>query len=63
MSLEVSATQLDALSSSLLNKSGDIPLAKRFRALFTLKALATGNDEAIKIIAKGTLVLYHHGWY
>lgn len=52
--LQVSPEELTALEASLLNKSGDVPLHNRFRALFTLKALK--NDEAVGIISKGT---YH----
>lgn len=42
---------LFALESTLLNIPGTVPLAKRFRALFTLKAV--GNDDAVRIISKG----------
>ncbi|OCH90913.1 ARM repeat-containing protein [Obba rivulosa] len=47
----VSESTLSALEASLLNVSGNVPLHKRFRALFTLKALK--NDEAVEIISKG----------
>lgn len=42
---------LQTLRAILLNTSGTTPLAHRFRALFTLKALT--SDEAIGIIAEG----------
>lgn len=45
---------LTALREILLNKSGDTPLAHRFRALFNLKNLGTdGVNKAIDIIAEG----------
>lgn len=49
--LSMATTELAALESSLLNKSGDVPLHNRFRALFTLKSLK--NKEAIRIISEG----------
>ncbi|KAI9140322.1 Deoxyhypusine hydroxylase [Paraphysoderma sedebokerense] len=39
------------LESILLNRTGNVPMAERFRALFTLKAL--GSDQAIDVIGKG----------
>jgi deoxyhypusine monooxygenase len=54
MSLSVSDAELEKLSATLLNTSGTVPLAKRFRALFTLKGLAPVNEEAVRIIAGGT---------
>lgn len=51
MSVVVTGKELAALEASLLNASGTTPLATRFRALFTLKALK--SDEALNIIAKG----------
>jgi deoxyhypusine monooxygenase len=48
---------LTRLESCLYNKSGDASLAQRFRALFTLKALAKENEEAICIISRGTRFL------
>lgn len=39
------------LKDTLHNTSGDVPLANRFRALFSLKGLA--NDRAIDIIGAG----------
>ncbi|GAO46823.1 Deoxyhypusine hydroxylase [Saitoella complicata NRRL Y-17804] len=52
--LDTRDSTLDALEETLLNKSGDVPLALRFRALFSLKALGTeGNVRAIEIIAEG----------
>jgi deoxyhypusine monooxygenase len=42
------------LADALLNRSGNTPLAVRFRALFALKALASeGGTEAVDIIAEG----------
>jgi hypothetical protein len=46
-----SEQELDALEATLLNKSGNVLLHNRFRALFTLKALK--NERAIEIISKG----------
>jgi deoxyhypusine monooxygenase len=51
--LKVDDNALEKLESRLLNLSGDVPLHDRFRALFTLKALA--NDQAVKIISKGKI--------
>lgn len=48
---QVATEDLHALQAALLNTTGDVPLHKRFRALFTLKSLKT--DEAIQIISKG----------
>jgi deoxyhypusine monooxygenase len=45
----VSPEQLSSLSNDLLNP--ETPLHKRFRALFTLKAI--GGPEAISTISKG----------
>jgi hypothetical protein len=53
MSTHASDSQLANLSETLLNKSGSVPLSKRFRALFTLKALALSNEEVIHIISRG----------
>jgi deoxyhypusine monooxygenase len=47
--LIVSLEQLTSLSDTLLNPN--TPLAKRFRALFTLKAI--GGSDAISVISKG----------
>src|ERR1700691_5816722 len=47
----VSPSELAALETSLLNKSGNVPLRDRFRALFTLKALKSA--DAIRIISEG----------
>ncbi|KAG5648330.1 deoxyhypusine hydroxylase [Asterophora parasitica] len=47
----VASADLKALEDSLLNKSGDVPLHTRFRALFTLKSLK--NEDAVRIIAAG----------
>ena len=47
----VSSSDLQKLEDCLLNKSGDVALHTRFRALFTLKSLK--SEDAIEIIAKG----------
>jgi deoxyhypusine monooxygenase len=50
-----SPSSLPALSDALLNRSGNVSLAVRFRALFALKALASeGNNQAVEIIAEGS---------
>ena len=49
--MNASSAELAALEVSLLNKSGNVPLHKRFRALFTLKALKSA--DAIRIISAG----------
>ncbi|KAI0684928.1 ARM repeat-containing protein [Cytidiella melzeri] len=49
--LQVAPETLASLEAILLNTSGTVPLHKRFRALFTLKALK--NDVAVSIISKG----------
>lgn len=50
-----SPSSLSALSDALLNRSGTVSLAVRFRALFALKALASeGNNEAVIVIAEGS---------
>ena len=57
------ASDLTNLEASLLNTPGNVPLATRFRALFTLKALAKQNVDAIRIISKGRPLLQdtsHH---
>ncbi|KAM6494243.1 Armadillo-type fold [Amanita muscaria] len=51
MVILVTADDLQRLEDTLLNTSGNVSLHKRFRALFTLKALK--NDDAIRIISKG----------
>ncbi|KAI0769893.1 ARM repeat-containing protein [Fomes fomentarius] len=51
MVAEVDSSTLAALEAALLNKSGNVPLHNRFRALFTLKSLK--NDNAVTIISKG----------
>lgn len=43
----------EELSDCLLNKSGQVPLPARFRALFALKYL--GDEKAIDIIGQGIL--------
>lgn len=50
----VSLSELAVLEASLLNKSGNVPLHNRFRALFTLKALKSA--DAIRIISDGLYV-------
>jgi hypothetical protein len=47
-------SSLSSFAIALLNKSGNTPLAVRFRALFALKSLASeGSNEAVDIIAEG----------
>ena len=53
--LTASADEYAELQATLLNESGSVPLAKRFRALFTLRNLKT--HQAIDIIGKGGLPL------
>ncbi|KAH7096431.1 ARM repeat-containing protein [Auriculariales sp. MPI-PUGE-AT-0066] len=48
--VSASPEELAALESTLLNTNGSIPLAQRFRALFTLKAIK--SNESIDIISK-----------
>ena len=43
------AVDYPSLESILINP--DIPLSRRFRALFTLKSLK--SNEAVKVISKG----------
>ncbi|KAF8817029.1 ARM repeat-containing protein [Phlegmacium glaucopus] len=50
MAVIVSSSDLQTLEDRLLNKSGDVALHTRFRALFTLKNLK--SDDAVEIIAK-----------
>ena len=45
------------LEDCLLNKSGDVALHTRFRALFTLKSLK--SEDAVEIIAKGGSYNFH----
>ncbi|KAJ7505200.1 armadillo-type protein [Mycena galericulata] len=47
----ISDSDLKVLEDSLLNKSGDVLLHSRFRALFTLKSLKT--EEAVRVISAG----------
>ncbi|GLB38402.1 putative catalyzes the hydroxylation of the N(6)-(4-aminobutyl)- L-lysine intermediate to form hypusine, an essential post- translational modification only found in mature eIF-5A factor [Lyophyllum shimeji] len=47
----VTTSNLKTLEDALLNKSGDVPLHSRFRALFTLKSLK--SEDAVRIIAAG----------
>ncbi|KAF5315486.1 hypothetical protein D9619_007222 [Psilocybe cf. subviscida] len=51
MTVAVSPSELQSLEDCLLNKSGDVLLHARFRALFTLKSLK--SEDAVKIIARG----------
>jgi len=46
-----SAETYKALEADLCNFSGKVPLHERFRALFTLKALA--DNASVDIIGKG----------
>jgi len=49
--MTASQDQLKSLESTLLSRTGNIPLHKRFRALFTLKSLK--NEDAVRIISQG----------
>ncbi|KAF0455585.1 ARM repeat-containing protein [Gigaspora margarita] len=49
-SLKLDPAAYDNLETTLTNKNGQIPLHKRFRAMFTLKNLA--DKESIDILAK-----------
>lgn len=53
MSITVSPEQFRSLADCLLDNSGKTPLHERFRALFTLKAVA--SEEAVQTIASGML--------
>ena len=47
----MASSDLQRLEDCLLNKSGEVALHTRFRALFTLKSLK--SEDAVEIIAKG----------
>jgi deoxyhypusine monooxygenase len=49
--LDKSQINYNYLENALLNKSGNVPLAERFRALFTLKNIA--DEKSIDICGKG----------
>ncbi|KAJ9119196.1 hypothetical protein QFC22_003688 [Naganishia vaughanmartiniae] len=51
MSISVSPEQFKTLADCLLDNSGKTPLHERFRALFTLKAVA--SEQAVEVIASG----------
>jgi len=51
--LDLSTEQLGDLERILLNTSGNVSLAQRFRALFTLKAVGKSDLRVIDIIGKG----------
>ncbi|CAG8711602.1 6185_t:CDS:2 [Acaulospora colombiana] len=51
--LEVTPEKLTELENTLLNTSGKVSLAQRFRALFTLKAVGKSNEAVVDIIGKG----------
>jgi deoxyhypusine monooxygenase len=46
-----------ALDADLCNHSGKVPLHERFRALFTLKALA--DNESVDIVGRGKIKRIH----
>jgi hypothetical protein len=50
---ELSSNKLEELEHILLNTSGSVSLAQRFRALFTLKAVGKSDLRVIDIIGKG----------
>jgi deoxyhypusine monooxygenase len=58
IAMHASAAEYDELQATLLNTSGTVPLAKRFRALFTLRNLKT--HRAIDIIGQGVLGITVH---
>ncbi|KAJ7288218.1 hypothetical protein C8J57DRAFT_1706708 [Mycena rebaudengoi] len=47
----ISESDLQVLEDSLLNKSGNVLLHSRFRALFTLKSLK--SEDAVRVISAG----------
>lgn len=53
--LTATSEQYADLEATLLNTNGNVALAKRFRALFTLRNLKT--RAAIDIIGKGGFIL------
>jgi deoxyhypusine monooxygenase len=53
--LTPSDAEYDGLAATLTNRTGSVPLANRFRALFTLRAI--GSHRAIDIIGQGARVL------
>lgn len=57
MAISVSPSDLVNLKDCLLNKSGDVALHTRFRALFTLKALK--SEDAVNIISAGAIQCVH----
>jgi hypothetical protein len=50
---DVTSAKLTELESILLNTSGNVSLAQRFRALFTLKAIGSSDERVVDIIGKG----------
>ena len=50
---ELSPDKLEELERVLLNTSGNVSLAQRFRALFTLKAIGKSDLRVVNIIGKG----------
>lgn len=54
--LQATPAEYDELEATLLNTSGEVPLAKRFRALFTLRNLK--SHRAIDIIGQGGCTLF-----
>ncbi|KAG8843459.1 deoxyhypusine hydroxylase [Serendipita sp. 411] len=51
--LKVDSAKLADLERILLNTSGNVSLAQRFRALFTLKAIGKSDERVVDIIGKG----------
>ena len=56
MAVVDSPSELQTLEDCLLNKSNNVGLHTRFRALFTLKSLK--SEDAVNIIAKGLSRIY-----
>lgn len=52
-SSQVTLAKLAELENVLLNTSGNVSLAQRFRALFTLKAIGKSEERVVDIIGKG----------
>jgi hypothetical protein len=50
---ELSPDKLEELERVLLNTPGNVSLAQRFRALFTLKAVGKSDLRVIDIIGRG----------
>lgn len=58
--IEVTSAKLAELEGVLLNSAGNVSLAQRFRALFTLKGIGASDERVINIIGKGTPAMGLH---